>query len=93
MNQATEEDEMSASHNQSPLQLPLNLPCFDLLVGRRDDYNEICVLSYKATIIGSWKAAKIILEVKLAFYQYSYTARWGKLMGFPICCTLKSITT
>nr|XP_043615984.1 uncharacterized protein LOC122587894 isoform X2 [Erigeron canadensis] len=58
------------SHDQPPL--PLNLPRSDLLIGR-EDYNEILVPSYKATITGDWKAAKIILDRRPELLRFSIT--------------------
>nr|GEW39760.1 ankyrin repeat-containing domain, PGG domain protein [Tanacetum cinerariifolium] len=57
----------SASHDHP---LPLNLPRPDLLVGR-EDYNEILVPTYKATITGDWKAAKIILDRRPELVRFS----------------------
>nr|XP_043617607.1 uncharacterized protein LOC122589381 isoform X2 [Erigeron canadensis] len=62
----------SASHDWQPPPLPLNLPRSDLLVGR-EDYNEILVPSYKATITGDWKAAKIILDKRPELVRFSIT--------------------
>ncbi|GJX03454.1 ankyrin repeat-containing domain, PGG domain protein [Tanacetum coccineum] len=52
-------------------QPPLNLPRPDLL--GREDYNEILVPTYKATITGDWKAAKIILDRRPELVRCSIT--------------------
>ncbi|XP_023745491.1 uncharacterized protein LOC111893656 isoform X2 [Lactuca sativa] len=73
-----------ASHNQSPPPLPLNLPRSDLLVGRRDDYNEICVPTYKATITGNWKAAKIILDKRPELVRFSITESYDTVLHIAV---------
>nr|GEX37495.1 ankyrin repeat-containing domain, PGG domain protein [Tanacetum cinerariifolium] len=52
-------------------QPPINLPRPDLL--GREDYNEILVPTYKATITGDWKAAKIILDRRPELVRCSIT--------------------
>ncbi|KAI3514883.1 hypothetical protein L1887_13630 [Cichorium endivia] len=73
-----------ASHNQSQPPLPLNLPRSDLLVGRREDYNEICVPSYKATITGNWKAAKIILDKRPELVRFSITESYDTVLHIAV---------
>ncbi|XP_071710995.1 uncharacterized protein [Rutidosis leptorrhynchoides] len=60
----------SSSHDEPSL--PLNMPRPDLLIGR-EDYNEILVPSYKATITGDWKAAKVILDKRPELVRFSIT--------------------
>nr|XP_043618108.1 uncharacterized protein LOC122589855 isoform X2 [Erigeron canadensis] len=60
------------SHDQPPPSGPLNLPHPDLLVGR-EDYNEILVPTYEATITGNWKAAKIIFDRRPELVRFSIT--------------------
>nr|XP_043615143.1 uncharacterized protein LOC122587124 isoform X2 [Erigeron canadensis] len=50
----------------------LNLPRPDLLIGR-EEYNEILVPSYKATMDGDWKAAKVILDRRPELVRFSIT--------------------
>lgn len=50
-----------ASSSLTPLRPP-NLPKMDLIEGPRQDYLEIVVPLYKASIKGDWKAAKSILS-------------------------------
>ncbi|KAL4572467.1 hypothetical protein LXL04_019244 [Taraxacum kok-saghyz] len=62
-----------ASLDLPPPRPPLSLPRSDLLVGNREDYNEICVPTYKATITGDWKAAKNILDKRPELVRFSIT--------------------
>ncbi|KAI3514882.1 hypothetical protein L1887_13629 [Cichorium endivia] len=72
------------SHNHPPPPLPLNLPRSDLLVGRREDYNQICVPTYKATITGNWKAAKIILDKRRELVRFSITESYDTVLHIAV---------
>ncbi|CAH1432912.1 unnamed protein product [Lactuca virosa] len=72
------------SHNHPPPPLPLNLPRSDLLVGRREDYNDICVPTYKATITGNWKAAKIILDKRRELVRFSITESYDTVLHIAV---------
>ncbi|XP_024978061.1 uncharacterized protein LOC112515456 isoform X5 [Cynara cardunculus var. scolymus] len=72
----------SAQHNQP--QRPLNLPRPDLLVGGREDYNEICVPSYKAIITGNWKATKIILDKRPELVGFSITESYETVLHIAV---------
>lgn len=72
----------SAQHNQP--QRPLNLPRPDLLVGRREDYNDICVPSYKAIITGNWKATKIILDKRPELVGFSITESYETVLHIAV---------
>ncbi|KAJ9557461.1 hypothetical protein OSB04_012075 [Centaurea solstitialis] len=72
----------SVQHNQP--QRPLNLPRPDLLVGRRQDYNEICVPSYKAIITGNWKATKIILDKRPELVGFSITEGYETVLHIAV---------
>ncbi|XP_023745476.1 uncharacterized protein LOC111893648 isoform X2 [Lactuca sativa] len=72
------------SHNHHPPPLPLNLPRSDLLVGRREDYNDICVPTYKATITGNWKAAKIILDKRRELVRFSITESYDTVLHIAV---------
>ncbi|KAL4572471.1 hypothetical protein LXL04_019248 [Taraxacum kok-saghyz] len=75
----------TAFHNHpSPQPPPLNLPRPDLLVGKREDYNEICVPTYKATITGDWKAAKIILDKRRELVRFSITESYDTVLHIAV---------
>ncbi|XP_024977655.1 uncharacterized protein LOC112515216 [Cynara cardunculus var. scolymus] len=42
-------------------------------LGRREDYNKICVPLYKASLTGDWKAAKAILDTRPELVRFSIT--------------------
>ncbi|CAI9298784.1 unnamed protein product [Lactuca saligna] len=73
-----------ASLDLPPPPLPLNLPRSDLLVGRREDYNEICVPTYKATITGDWKAAKLILDKRPELVRFSITESYDTVLHIAV---------
>ncbi|KAI3725825.1 hypothetical protein L1987_65621 [Smallanthus sonchifolius] len=50
-----------------------NLPVPDLLNGSREDYIEVGIPLYEASIKGNWKAAKAILDKKPELVKYSIT--------------------
>lgn len=56
-----------------------NLPRGDLLNGSREDYFNICVPLFQASITGDWATAKVILDerqelVRFAISEDYYTA-------------------
>ncbi|KAI7755594.1 hypothetical protein M8C21_029300 [Ambrosia artemisiifolia] len=61
-----------ASSDQPLPPVALNLPRPDLLLGR-EDYNEILVPTYKATITGDWKGAKNIFDRRPELVRFSIT--------------------
>ncbi|KAI3514880.1 hypothetical protein L1887_13627 [Cichorium endivia] len=74
----------TALYNLPPTPQPLILPRSDLLVGRREDYNEICVPTYKATITGDWKAAKIILDNRPELVRFSITESYDTVLHIAV---------
>ncbi|KAI3781505.1 hypothetical protein L2E82_11522 [Cichorium intybus] len=74
----------TALYNLPPTPQPLILPRSDLLVGRREDYNEICVPTYKATITGDWKAAKIILDNQPELVRFSITESYDTVLHIAV---------
>ncbi|KAJ9560291.1 hypothetical protein OSB04_005451 [Centaurea solstitialis] len=52
---------------------PRNRPCDDLLCGNKEDYNEICLPLYEASITGDWQAAKILLDKRPELVRFAIT--------------------
>ncbi|KAI3505006.1 hypothetical protein L1887_26852 [Cichorium endivia] len=62
----------SASQTNSPQPRPLNLPRQDLLDdGRRDEFLEICLPLYKASMRGDWEIAEDILDKHKELVRFS----------------------
>ncbi|XP_076923326.1 uncharacterized protein LOC143585417 [Bidens hawaiensis] len=62
----------SSFPRSTPVTPQLNLPCADLLAGR-NDYNNICVPLYNASISGDWKSANRILSARKELVRFSIT--------------------
>ncbi|XP_071706390.1 uncharacterized protein [Rutidosis leptorrhynchoides] len=71
--QQQHEVKITVPSNANTRRLTPNLPCQDLLMGLREDYNKIGVPLYKASIKGDWKAARVILDEKPELVRYSIT--------------------
>ncbi|XP_076903953.1 E3 ubiquitin-protein ligase XBAT32-like [Bidens hawaiensis] len=50
-------------------------PCGNLLDGRRNDYLDIAIPLYRASIKGDWEAAKLILDKDGMLVRYSITEK------------------
>ncbi|KAJ0584722.1 putative ankyrin repeat-containing domain-containing protein [Helianthus annuus] len=59
---------------------PPNLPCSDLLTGRREKYIKIGVPLYEAAIRGDWKAAKPILDREPYLIRFAITENYDTLL-------------
>ncbi|KAJ0750394.1 putative ankyrin repeat-containing domain-containing protein [Helianthus annuus] len=59
---------------------PPNLPCSDLLTGRREKYIKIGVPLYEAAIRGDWKAAKPILDRERYLIRFAITENYDTLL-------------
>ncbi|CAI9291945.1 unnamed protein product [Lactuca saligna] len=71
-------------HQQNEIAIPIvpppvpppNLPRSDLLEGSREDYINIGVPLYEASIIGNWKAAKPILDKQPELIRFAITENY-----------------
>ncbi|KAI3506058.1 hypothetical protein L1887_28413 [Cichorium endivia] len=59
-----------------PPPLPLNLPCGQLIEGSREDYINIGVALFEASIKGDWRAAKAILEENPEMVRFAITKNY-----------------
>ncbi|CAH1433986.1 unnamed protein product [Lactuca virosa] len=55
---------------------PLNLPCTDLLHGSREDYINILLPLYEASVTCDWEAAKAIIEKRPELVRFAITDRY-----------------
>ncbi|KAI3687164.1 hypothetical protein L1987_80857 [Smallanthus sonchifolius] len=63
-----------------PMPQPPNLPCIDLLQGRREDYVKAGIPLYEAAIKGDWKAAKPILDKQPNLIRFAITENYETLL-------------